>query len=37
MPELSGLLVVVAVAFVVPFLLGLRPTTRVPSVVLEIA
>ena len=36
MPELSGLLVVVGVAFAVPFLLGLRPATRVPSVVLEI-
>lgn len=36
MPELSGLLIVVAVAFAVPFLLGLRPAARVPSVVLEI-
>ena len=36
MPELSGLLFVVGVAFAVPFLLGLRPDTRVPSVVLEI-
>ena len=36
MPELSGLLIVVGVAFAVPFLLGLRPGTRVPSVVLEI-
>ena len=37
MPELSGRLVVVGVAFAVPFLLGLRPGTRVPSAVLEIA
>jgi Kef-type K+ transport system membrane component KefB len=36
MPDLNGLLVVVAVAFAVPFLLGLFPSVRVPSVVLEI-
>jgi Kef-type K+ transport system membrane component KefB len=38
MPEvsLSGLVVVVAVAFFVPLLLGLMPGLRLPSVVLEI-
>lgn len=36
MPELDGLLIVIAVAFAVPFLLGLRPGLRVPSVVMEI-
>jgi Kef-type K+ transport system membrane component KefB len=36
MPSFSGLLIVVAVAFAAPFLLGLFPGARVPSVVLEI-
>jgi Kef-type K+ transport system membrane component KefB len=36
MPPLDGLLVVVAVAFAAPFLLGLAPGLRVPAVVLEI-
>ncbi|HEX8741982.1 MAG TPA: cation:proton antiporter [Thermoleophilaceae bacterium] len=36
MPELGGLLVVVAVAFAAPFLLGLAPALRLPSVLLEI-
>jgi Kef-type K+ transport system membrane component KefB len=36
MPPLEGLLVVVAVAFAAPFLLGLAPALRVPAVVLEI-
>jgi Kef-type K+ transport system membrane component KefB len=36
MPEFSGLLIVMAVAFAVPFLLGLAPGVRVPSIVLEI-
>jgi Kef-type K+ transport system membrane component KefB len=36
MPELSSLLIVVAVAFACPFLLGLFPRVRLPSVVLEI-
>ena len=35
-PGFSGLLVVVAVAFAAPFLLGLAPRVRLPSVVLEI-
>jgi Kef-type K+ transport system membrane component KefB len=35
-PAFSGLLVVVAVAFAAPFLLGLFPRVRLPSVVLEI-
>lgn len=36
MPSFTGLLIVVAVAFVAPFLLGLFPSVRLPSVVLEI-
>jgi Kef-type K+ transport system membrane component KefB len=36
MPSLDGLLIVVAVAFTAPFLLGLAPGLRVPAVVLEI-
>ena len=38
MPEISltGVLVVAAVAFTVPFLLGLAPSLRLPAVVLEI-
>jgi Kef-type K+ transport system membrane component KefB len=36
MPEFGDLLVVVAVAFAAPFLLGLFPRLRLPSVVLEI-
>src|SRR5918998_631617 len=38
MPEISltGVLVVAAVAFAVPFLLGLAPSLRLPAVVLEI-
>jgi Kef-type K+ transport system membrane component KefB len=36
MPEFSGLLIVVVVAFAAPFLLGLFPRVRLPSVVLEI-
>ena len=36
MPEFGGLLIVVAVAFAAPFLLGLFPRLRLPSVVLEI-
>src|SRR5919202_6914761 len=36
MPEFTDLLVVVAVAFAAPFLLGLFPGVRLPSVVLEI-
>src|SRR5687767_2191679 len=36
MPSFSDLLIVVAVAFAVPFLLGLFPRVRLPSVVLEI-
>jgi Kef-type K+ transport system membrane component KefB len=35
-PGFSGLLIVVAIAFAVPFLLGLAPRLRLPSVVLEI-
>jgi Kef-type K+ transport system membrane component KefB len=35
-PHFGGLLVVVAVAFAAPFLLGLFPAVRLPSVVLEI-
>jgi Kef-type K+ transport system membrane component KefB len=35
-PHFGGLLVVVAVAFAAPFLLGLFPSVRLPSVVLEI-
>src|ERR671914_2848811 len=36
MPSLDGLLIVVAVAFTAPFLLGLAPGLRIPRVVLEI-
>jgi Kef-type K+ transport system membrane component KefB len=36
MPAFGGLLIVVAVAFTVPFVLGLFPGVRLPSVVLEI-
>src|SRR3712207_2894637 len=36
MPEFGGLLIVVAVAFAAPFVLGLAPSVRLPSVVLEI-
>jgi Kef-type K+ transport system membrane component KefB len=36
MPSLTNLLIVVAVAFAVPFALGLFPAVRLPSVVLEI-
>jgi Kef-type K+ transport system membrane component KefB len=36
MPEFTDLLVVVAVAFAAPFLLGLIPRLRLPSVVVEI-
>jgi len=36
MPAFDNLLIVVAVAFAAPFLLGLRPSVRLPSVVLEI-
>jgi Kef-type K+ transport system membrane component KefB len=36
MPSFDGLLIVLAVAFVVPFALGLVPRVRVPSIVLEI-
>jgi Kef-type K+ transport system membrane component KefB len=36
MPAFSGLLIVVAVAFAAPFILGLFPKVRLPSVVLEI-
>ena len=36
MPSFSNLLIVVAVAFAAPFLLGLFPRVRLPSVVLEI-
>jgi Kef-type K+ transport system membrane component KefB len=36
MPSLSNLLIVVAVAFAAPFVLGLLPSVRLPSVVLEI-
>src|ERR687893_948857 len=36
MPSLDGLLIVVAVAFAAPFLLGLAPRLRIPAVVLEI-
>jgi Kef-type K+ transport system membrane component KefB len=36
MPEFDNLLIVVAVAFAAPFVLGLRPALRLPSVVLEI-
>ena len=36
MPSFSGLLIVTAVAFGAPFLLGLSPRVRLPAVVLEI-
>src|SRR5215208_6294147 len=36
MPSLADLLIVVAVAFAAPFVLGLFPRVRLPSVVLEI-
>jgi Kef-type K+ transport system membrane component KefB len=36
MPSLDGLLIVVAVAFAAPFVLGLAPAVRIPAVVLEI-
>src|SRR5919197_4349942 len=36
MPSFSGLLIVTVVAFGAPFLLGLFPRVRLPSVVLEI-
>jgi len=36
MPSFTGLLIVVAVAFAAPFVLGLFPRVRLPSVVLEI-
>ena len=36
MPEFGDLLVVVAVAFSAPFVLGLAPWLRIPSVLLEI-
>jgi Kef-type K+ transport system membrane component KefB len=36
MPSFSGLLIVTVVAFAAPFLLGLFPGVRLPSVVLEI-
>src|SRR5918997_2301191 len=36
MPSVDGLLIVVAVAFAAPFMLGLAPGLRVPAVVLEI-
>src|SRR5688500_19042538 len=35
-PSFSGLLIVVLVAFLSPFLLGLAPRVRLPSVVFEI-
>jgi Kef-type K+ transport system membrane component KefB len=35
-PSFSGLLIVVAVAFAVPFTLGLFPAVKLPSVVLEL-
>ena len=36
MPSFTGLLIVVAVAFAAPFVLGLFPSLRLPAVVLEI-
>src|SRR5690242_1572664 len=36
MPSFTGLRIVVAVAFAAPFVLGLFPSVRLPSVVLEI-
>jgi Kef-type K+ transport system membrane component KefB len=35
-PSLTNLLIVVGVAFAAPFVLGLFPSVRLPSVVLEI-
>ena len=35
-PSFSGLLIIVAVAFAVPFTLGLLPRVKLPSVVLEL-
>jgi Kef-type K+ transport system membrane component KefB len=37
MPSFSGLLIVVAVAFAAPFVLGLFPRVKLPSVIVEIA
>ncbi len=36
MPSFDDLLIVLAVAFAAPFLLGLLPRVRLPAVVLEI-
>jgi Kef-type K+ transport system membrane component KefB len=36
MPAFDGLIIVVAVAFAAPFVLGLFPSVRLPSIVLEI-
>src|SRR3954470_2056381 len=36
MPSFSGLLIITAVAFGAPFVLGLAPRVRLPAVVLEI-
>ena len=36
MPSFSGLLIIVAVAFAAPFILGLFPRVRLPAVVVEI-
>ena len=36
MPSFGGLLIIVAVAFAAPFVLGFLPSVRLPSVVLEI-
>jgi Kef-type K+ transport system membrane component KefB len=36
MPSLTNLLIVSVVAFAAPFVLGLFPSVRLPSVVLEI-
>src|ERR687885_2258780 len=36
MPSFGGLLIIVLVAFAAPFVLGLFPRVRLPSVVLEI-
>jgi hypothetical protein len=36
MPASDGLLIVVAVAFAAPLVLGLFPSVKLPSVVLEI-
>src|SRR4051794_37235064 len=37
MPSFSGLLIVVAVAFAAPLVLGLFPRVKLPSVIVEIA